>query len=115
MSLEENIKSWVVLDNRCKTLNQQIKDIRDKRNTLNDQIIGYFNEKNTRFPTINISDGRLSYVSIKQGNIISYKFLDECFKEFFEDENDAEQLLNLIKTKRTFNTVHSIKRTYLQK
>lgn len=115
MPLDENIKRWVVLDNQCKTLNQQIKDVREKKNTLNDEILGYFNEKNTKFPTINISDGRLTYSSIKQGNIISYKFLDECFKEFFEDENDAEQLMDLIKTKRTFNIVHSIKRTYLQK
>ena len=31
MSLEDNIKTWVALDNKHKKLNQEVKDLRDKK------------------------------------------------------------------------------------
>ena len=31
MSLEENIKKWVVLDNKQKKINEEIKEIREKK------------------------------------------------------------------------------------
>lgn len=111
MSLENNIKEWVILDNESKNLNEKIKEIRDKKNNLSNSILEYCNEKNIN-PTINISDGRLKLISTQQGNIISLKFLLECFNEFFNDEKKADELLDFIKSKRTFTNVQSIKRIY---
>ena len=31
MSLEENIKNWVALDNKQKKLNEEVKDLRNKK------------------------------------------------------------------------------------
>tara|TARA_X000000368_G_C23053320_1_gene722577 strand:+ start:3158 stop:3505 length:348 start_codon:yes stop_codon:yes gene_type:complete len=112
MSLEKNIQNWVVLDNQQKKLNEQVKKIRDQKNNLTSDIITNFSEKNIKSPIIKISDGRLSLIETQQPNVISYKFLLDSFKEYFNNENDANKLLEFIKNRRTFTNVSSIKRLY---
>tara|TARA_Y100000741_G_scaffold332701_1_gene288819 strand:- start:1545 stop:1889 length:345 start_codon:yes stop_codon:yes gene_type:complete len=112
MSLEENIKKWVVLDNQQKELNERIKDIRYKKNNLTGNIITNFSEKNINSPIIKISDGKLSLIETQQTNVISLKFLLECFNEYFTDEKEGDKLLDFIKSKRRITNVVSIKRIY---
>lgn len=115
MNLEERIKKWVVLDNNHKRLNQQIKLLRDEKNNLTDDIIYYFNEKNIK-PSIKISDGMLNLVETKHANLISYKFLEECFNEYFKNNEEiVEALINFIKEKRVYTTSQTIKRNYREK
>ena len=112
MNLEENIKKWVVLDNQQKKLNEQVKELRTKKNDLTTNIITNFSEKNIKSPIIKISDGRLSLTETQHANVISFKFLFDTFKEYFEDEKEANELLDFVKSKRTFTNVVSIKRIY---
>ena len=112
MSLEENIKKWVVLDNQQKKLNEQVKDLRDKKNDLTTNIITNFSDKNIKSPIIKISDGRLSLIETQHANVMSFKFLLDSFKEYFDDEKEANKLLDFVKSKRTFTNVSSIKRIY---
>jgi hypothetical protein len=117
MNIEDNIKKWVVLDNLHKKLNSQISKVRDEKNDLTKNIITYYDLKNTKYPNINISDGKLSFVEQKIANPLSLKFLEQCFEEFFEnyDSNSnsiKEELMQFIKSKRTHNINTNIKRVY---
>ncbi len=112
MNIEENIKKWVVLDNQCKNLNNEIKLIRNEKNEITHNLINEFERKSAKFPTINISDGKLSLINTKIGNVISYNFLLDCFNDFFKDDEQANELLEFIKSKRTYNNVSNIKRIY---
>jgi phage shock protein A len=38
MSFEQQIQQWVVIDNQMKTLNDKIKELRDKKNVLSQNI-----------------------------------------------------------------------------
>lgn len=111
MSIEDNIKTWVALDNKHKKLNQEVKDLRDKKNLLSDKIINNFSQYNNS-PTIRISDGKLNISSLQQANVISYKFLYECFNIYFQNHDKANDLLNLIKSKRNYTNTPYIKRIY---
>ena len=112
MDLENNIKQWVSLDNQQKKMNEQIKIIRDKKNSITNDIITTFQERNINSPVINISDGKLSLVESQQVNALSLKFLLECFNEYFNNEQESIQLIEFIKNKRTYTTVNNIKRMY---
>tara|TARA_B100000965_G_C19556580_1_gene742517 strand:+ start:264 stop:608 length:345 start_codon:yes stop_codon:yes gene_type:complete len=111
MSVEKNIKEWVILDNQQKKINEQIKSIRDKKNSLSTDIMNHFNERNLNNPIINISDGKLSFTETKVANVLTYKFLEDCLNEYFKDDTSKE-LLKFIKNKRTYTTSNSIKRVY---
>ena len=110
MNLENNIKQWVTLDNQQKKMNEEIKIIRDKKNSLTNDIISTFKERNINSPIINISDGKLSLIETQHANVISFKFLLDSFKEYFKDEEEAQKLLDFVKNKRTFTNVSSIKK-----
>lgn len=112
MNIEDNIKKWVVLDNKHKNLNNEIKLLRDEKNNITQNLINEFERKSVKFPTINISDGKLSLINTKIGNVISYNFLLECFNDFLKDEVQAKELLDFIKSRRTYNNVSNIKRIY---
>ena len=115
MNIEDSIKKWVVLDNQHKKLNGQITKLRDEKNDLTKDIITYYDSKNAKYPNINISDGKLSFIEQKQTNALSLKFLEQCFEEFFKnyDSNSIkEELIEFIKSKRTHNISTNIKRVY---
>ena len=115
MNIEDIIKKWVVLDNQHKKLNSQITKLRDENNDLTKDIITYYDSKNAKYPNINISDGKLSFIQQKQPNALSLKFLEQCFEEFFKnyDSNSIkEELIEFIKSKRTHNISTNIKRVY---
>lgn len=109
--LKDYIRKWVFLDNQQKKINQQIKELRDEKNILTTNILDYISNNNLNISKINISDGKLSFIEIKQANVITYKFLNECFNEYFNDTNKSNELLEFIKNKRAYSSIRSIKRT----
>jgi hypothetical protein len=115
MNIEDSIKKWVVLDNQYRKLTSQITKLRDEKNDLTKNIITYYDSKNAKYPNINISDGKLNFIEQKIANALSFKFLEQCFDEFFKT-SDAdslkEELIEFIKSKRTHNVSTNIKRVY---
>ncbi len=45
MSFESNIKQWVGYDNQIKELNEKIKNFREKKNNISNDILNNVNEK----------------------------------------------------------------------
>jgi hypothetical protein len=112
MALEQKIKDWVKYDNNYRRYNEEIKKIRDVKNDLSNDIFNIIKEKNIENPSIKISDGALSFTETKIANVVSYKFLEDCFKDYFKNENESQQLIEFIKSKRSYTMSSSIKRSY---
>jgi hypothetical protein len=121
MNIEDKIKRWVVLDNQLKQLQNQIQLLKDEKNDLTNNLIEHFDNNNKKYPIINISDGKLTFIQIKQPNALSYKFLEQCFTNYFNNvnanvnasnSNNTTSLLDYIKLKRTYSVNKTIKRVY---
>lgn len=112
MSLEERIRKWVVLDNQHKKICESIKKVREEKNELTQDLMNYFSEKNVKPPNINISDGRLRFIETNVANTLSYKFLEECLNEYFDNLEKSQELIEFIKRKRTYTTNKTIQRIY---
>lgn len=121
MNIEDKIKRWVVLDNQLKQLQNQIQLLKDEKNDLTNNLIEHFDNNNKKYPIINISDGKLTFIQIKQPNALSYKFLEQCFTNYFNNvnanvnasnSNNTTSLLEYIKLKRTYIVNKTIKRVY---
>ena len=65
--------------------------------------------ENKNIKNIKISDGNLQLNNSYSYEAITYKFLQECFSEYFNNDNETNELLNFIKTKRNRTTINSIK------
>lgn len=112
MNFQEKIKKWVVLDNNYRKYSEELKKLREEKNKLCNEMTMYYNDRNMKFPIINISDGKLNLVQQNISNPISIKFLENCFNEYFEDDEKTKDLLNFIKSKRIYTKNEFIKRTY---
>jgi len=115
MSVEEKIKRWVVLDNQIKQLISQIQLLKDEKNDLTNSLIEHFDKLNKNYPIININDGKLSFIQVKQPNALSYKFLEQCFADYFKNnktDSNNKLLLEYIKSNRTYSINKTIKRVY---
>ena len=107
MTFEGGIKDWVILDNKIRLLNQELKEYRNEKKKLTEKIY----EINTNnYNNIKISDGRLKFVNTKINNTLSYKFIKKCLEECINDENKIKEIINLMKEKRDFKYVQEIKR-----
>jgi hypothetical protein len=112
MSLEENIKKWVSVDNQLKTLNEKTKELREMKNTTEQLILDYVETKKMGNATVNISDGKLRFVSTKQTAPITLKYVEDCLSHCIDNEEQVTIIMNYIKETREIKYVPDIKRTY---
>jgi len=110
MTLEENIKNWVSLDNEIKTINEKLRLLREKRSVSSDSIINYIQEKQLDNATIKISDGRLRFVSVKQQNPLSYKFIDDSLRKCISNADQVDLIMEFIRKERPSTVKTEIKR-----
>jgi hypothetical protein len=119
MSIEDKINKCVMLDNQVKQLYNKMQLLKDEKNELTNSLIEHFDNANKKYPIINISDGKLSFIEVKQPNALSYKFLEQCLIDYFkinsnnnDVNNNIKVIMELIKSKRTYTLNKTIKRVY---
>ena len=110
MSFESKIQQWVSLDNQLKTLNQQVKELRDKRNTIEENITSYASTNNLSNANINISDGRLKITNTRVAEPITLKYLEKTLGDVIKNESQVKLIMEHIKQKRAIKIVPEIKR-----
>jgi hypothetical protein len=111
-NFQQNIQTWVSVDNRIKNLNLEIKSLRNNRSELTNSIFTYAETNNLENAVIQISDGKLKFNNIKQTSPLTFKLVEEVLLECFKDEALTKKIIQKIKLKRDIKYVSDIKRTY---
>ena len=78
MSFEQSIKNWVTTDNKIRSLNDQIRALREERNTANEEIMVYVDTNKLANATVKISDGKLRFTSTRQTAPLTLKYIEGC-------------------------------------
>jgi hypothetical protein len=110
MSFEENIKKWVALDNQLKTLTEKTKQMRDDKNRLEEGIMTYVETNKLANATVNISDGKLRFVTSKQTAPLTLKYVEECLSKCIGNEQQVEKIMKFVKESREVKYSSDIKR-----
>jgi len=110
MSFESQIQQWVQLDNQIKQLNEKVREIRDKRNTLEQNIVNYASSNNLSNSTVKISDGRLRFTNTRVPEPLTFKYLEKTLSEVIKNESQINLIMEHIKQKRAVKIVPEIKR-----
>ena len=98
-TLEKKIQKWVELDDEIKVANEEIKDIRTERSIINEEIVEIIQERNLLKATVNITDGKLRFVSTKQTAPLTLTYIEKCLKDIITNETQVETIMNYIKNK----------------
>ena len=112
MTLEQNIKNWVSIDNQLKEINERAKELRESRSNLENSITQYIEENKLTDATIEISDGRLRYANCKNTKPLTIKYVDTCLREIISNKEQVDQIMQYIKSKREEKYAPIIKRYY---
>jgi hypothetical protein len=110
IGFENDIKQWVQLDNQLKELNERTKVLREKKNTLENNITIYAASNNLSNSTVQISDGRLKFTNTKVPESLTFKYLEKTLGEVIKNENQVKLIMEHIKQKRGIKIVPEIKR-----
>ena len=110
MSFENQIQQWVQLDNQLKQINEKAKELREKRNTLEQNITNYASSNNLSNATVQISDGKLKFANTKVPEPLTFKYLEKTLREVIKNESQVKLIMEHIKQKRAVKLVPEIKR-----
>ena len=110
--LDKTIQNWVELDNELKKLNERAKDIRTRKNDIEDKIMTYVEDNNMNNSVVNITDGKLKFCETKQTSPLTLGFLEKCLSEVIANQGQVKQIVDYIKSKRETKIVPEIKRYY---
>ena len=114
MSFEENVKKWVALDNQIRILNDKAKELKETRNDAEDSIMKYVETNKLTNATVNISDGKLRFVTTKQTAPLTLKYVEDCLKKTIKNDDQVQQIMDVIKESREVKYNPDIKRSYNQ-
>ena len=114
-TLETKIKRWVELDNKIKESSEEVRDIRTEKSIINEEILEIVEEKQLGKATVNISDGKLRFVSAKHTAPLTLTYIEKCLSELITNAKQVEQIMTYIKKNRETKTTTEIKRVYNEK
>lgn len=112
MSFEEDIKKWVTVDNQIKKLNEEAKTLREQRSNLTLSINTYVESNDLKHATVQISDGRLKFQSVKVTQPLTLKYVKECLNDCIGNEEQVSAIMSHIKSNRESKYVDEVKRFY---
>ncbi len=110
MSFENKVQQWVQLDNQLKKLNEQVKQLRDQRNSLETNLTSYAKTNNMSDSTIKVNNDRLKFVDTKVPEPLTFKYLEKTLGEIIKNESQVQLIMEHIKQKRNIKIVPEIKR-----
>ena len=108
----QNIKSWVQIDTQLKSINERIKPIREKKNSLTKEIAQYVQNNQLQKKRIDITDGSLGVYEKKEYSALSYGYIEKCLGEIIPDKKHVEYIINYLREHREVKVGFDIRRTY---
>lgn len=108
--LDQQLQQWVTIDNQIKLLNDKLKELRDKKNTLNTNITKYAEKNNLMNTTMRFGDDKIKFGTAKVQQPVTLTYLEKCLSEIIKNETQSKQIFEYIKNNRETKTNPEIKR-----
>lgn len=110
MSFENEVQQWVQVDNQLKKLNEQVKQLRDQRNSIENKITNYAKNNNMTNSTIKINNDKLKFVDTRVPEPLTFKYLEKTLGEIIKNEAQVNLIMQHLKQSREIKIVSEIKR-----
>jgi len=112
MNFEQTIQQWILLDDQIKNYNEKLKELRDKRETIEQKLSHHASINNLTNSVIKTSDGKLKFINTKITSPLTFKYLEKSLGEIIKNTDQVNAILNYIKNNRESKVVPELKRYY---
>lgn len=108
--LHNNVSQWLKIDNEIKQCNETVKELRAKKNNIEDTIIDYASENKIDNLAIKTNEGLLKLTESKTASPLTFKYIEQCLKEIIDNTEQVDTIMTHLKEKRTFSYSTVIKK-----
>jgi len=112
MNFEQTVQQWVLLDNQIKIYNEKLKELRYKRETVEEKLSQHAKTNDLSDSIIKISDGKLKFVNTKITSPLTFKYLEKSLGEIIKNTEQVNAIVNYVKNNRDAKIVPELKRYY---
>jgi hypothetical protein len=91
-------------------MTEKTKQLRDETNPLEEGILGYVETNNLNNATVNITDGKLRFVSTKQTAPITLAYVEKCLFKCISNPEQVGKIMKVMKESREVKYTADIKR-----
>jgi len=112
MNFEQTIQQWILLDNQVKIYNEKLKELRNKRDNIEEKLSQHALNNNLTNSTIKTSDGKLKFVNTKTMSPLTFKYLEKSLGEIIKNTEQVNAIMNHIRNNREHRVEHELKRFY---
>jgi hypothetical protein len=112
MNFEQTIQQWVLLDNQIKNYNEKLKELRTKRENIEQKLSQHALNNNLMNSVIKTNDSRLKFVNTKITSPLTFKYIEKTLGEIIKNTEQVNTIVNYIKNNRENKVVPELKRYY---
>lgn len=108
-SFSQEIQNYVKLEDEIQTLQNQIKTLKQQKQTSQEKITNTIISQNWQRRVIDLGTSELSLVEKKQYGSLTYSYLEEKLKHIIPDEEQVKYVIKYLKEQREVKSVQDIK------
>jgi hypothetical protein len=108
-NLENNLKQWLKIDNLIQEKNNELRELRLLKTSINEKLFSTIEENNLHNSTFKINNNYIKYTTTKQTSSLSLKYLEKCLMEKINDEGSVKDIMMHIKKNRETKIINEIK------
>jgi len=107
---EDNVKKYVILDNKIKSAKAAIKELEKEKKEASQNILVYIKKHKLEESPINITGGKIKYVVSKSSAPINRKYIQDRLELFFKSKTKAAEATDFIYANRETTQRDAIRR-----
>jgi len=111
----ELIKKWIQLDNQIQQMNNQVKVLRDQRDSIQEKVIPYMRKNQLDKTAIRFNNDKVYIGNENNYTNLSYKFLEEKLLDLFKDQKKVDQICQHLKNSRSKQSSLVLKHSIVKK
>lgn len=110
MSIENQLKEWVAIDDKIRNLCENVKELREKRTILSTSIQNNLSSRHLHNTKIPLGDGHLKLVNTRINEPLTFVYLEKSLRGIIKNEEQIRIIIDYIKNNRTSKTITELKR-----
>jgi seryl-tRNA synthetase len=108
-TLSQLVQQYLQLDEELHEIQNQQKELREKRTQVQTRIIEYMKDNDLEHRTLKTGNTQLSIISRKQYSAISFSYLDKMLRKIIPDTSQIPSILQYLKENREVKVVSEIR------
>ncbi len=112
--LVDAVRHWVHFDNLAESLNKQVTNARNMRNTYEDKVLQLLDTTGMKTAVLQINGATLQRQVRTKPTDLSWSFLEEQLKQYYKSKNkpdETAQVIDFIQNHRGTKSVEYLKKT----